>query len=139
MKRMVLTTDAPMDGDIPVDERGTRRCKGCAKCMYESPGTCILEDSFSGIIPEILSSDELELHSALDGHWFAMPMRKAVERIGNVLEAWTESGNNEPRDPSEITIRHIVVVVPGPEDAMFETSAREVLQKGPVSITFRYG
>lgn len=97
-----------------------------------------MDDDFSKVIPDIMSSDALEVHSDLDGNWFAMPMRKAVERIGNILEAWTDSGNNIPRDPSEIGLRRITVVVPLPEDPVFEASAREVMEKGPVSVEFRY-
>lgn len=138
MERMVLASSGYPDDAISIGDMNIRRCRGCAKCMYENPGSCVLDDNFSKIIPDILSIDEVEIHSELDNHWFAMPMRKAVERIGNILEAWTDSGNNDPRDHSEITIRKILIVTNGPEDERFESSSKEVLQKGPVEVSFKY-
>ena len=138
MQRMVLTTGIADDTALSIDDMKIRRCRGCAKCMYESPGNCILDDHFSPRIPELLSCEELTIRSTVDDHWFSMPRRKVVERIGNILEAWTDSGNNVPRDDSEIALRNIVIVTAGPADDMFESSSREVLEKGPVKITFVY-
>jgi hypothetical protein len=138
MQRMVLTTGVADDTAVSIGDMKIRRCRGCAKCMYENPGNCILDDDFSPMIPELLSCEELTIRSTVDDHWFSMPMRKVVERIGNILEAWTDSGNNVPRDDSEITLRNIIIVTSGPADDMFESSSREVLEKGPVKIAFVY-
>lgn len=138
MTRTTLTTDPSIEGSAPIDWMRIRRCRGCAKCMYENPGRCILEDDLSLLIPTILSSEEMVLHATIDDHWFSMPMRKAVERIGNILEAWTDSGHNDPRDPDEISLRKITVIVCGPIDDVFESSTRKVLQKGPVEVVFDY-
>lgn len=134
----VLTSGTPSDGEVSVRNMNIRRCRGCAGCMTDNRGRCSIDDDLTPVLEDVLSDDTLKMISDKDGHWFAMPMRKAVERLGNILEAWTSSGNNIPECDDAIALRNIIVVVEGPEDAEFEQSAREVLEKGPVSVCFEY-
>lgn len=86
---------------------------------------------------EILANDTLKIISNKDGYRFTTSMHKVVERLSNILEAWTSSGNNIPESDDEITLREIIIVERS-EDAEFEHSIREMLNKGPVSVYFEY-
>lgn len=134
----ILTSGTPSDGEVSVRNMNIRRCRGCAGCMTDNRGRCSIDDDLTSVLEDVLSDDTLKIISDKDGHWFAMPMRKAVERLGNVLEAWTSSGNNIPECDDAIALRNIAVIIEGPHDAEFEKSTRDVLEKGPVSVCFEY-
>lgn len=138
MTALTLTSKPPKDGEISVRKMNIRRCRGCAGCMTDNRGRCSIEDDFSIILDGILSDESLRIVSDRDGHWFAMPMRKAVERLGNILEAWTSSGNNIPEHDCTIALRNITVITESPKDDEFEQSAKSMLAKGPVSVSFEY-
>ena len=138
--RFVLT-DLPseVDYDGLVTPR-VHRCRGCAGCISTNMGTCVIQDSFTGLIELIMSVPILEIHTSISDGQFAMPMRKAVERLSNVFQAYTDAGHNDhPLDSDSVELRRIEVVVRGKKVAGFEDYARELLQMGPVeSMGFSY-
>ena len=133
-----LTSGKAESDQIPIKEINIRRCRGCAKCMTDNPGDCAIKDDFTPILQKILSSDTLIIITDTENHCFTMPMRKAIERIGNILEAWTTSGHNTPKCNNDIELRDIFVSVCGSKDALFEDNTKEMLEKGPVLIHFEY-
>ncbi len=139
MSRTYTLTDEPDGpGDYHVTSR-IRRCNGCSACITTHPGSCSQEDTFSPEIPPILSSDVLVIDSGIDSDMIRMPMRKSVERLSNILLAWTDAGHNVPRDKSETPLRRIIVRCPGPGSEGFEHYMREMLLKGPIEkLAFEY-
>lgn len=136
-ERFVLT-DLPSDGDADgmVTTR-TRRCRGCARCISTEPGRCDIDDDLTPLIERILANETLEIRTETRDSQFAMPMRKAMERLGNVLQSYTDAGGNTPLDISSVRLRCIIVKVRGETDSIFEDNARKMLLKGPVrSIRF---
>ena len=136
--RFVLT-DLPSEKADGIVTNHTHRCRGCAGCISSNKGTCAIDDDFTNIIPEILSHRVLEIRTGIRDSQFRMPMRKAVERLSNVLQAFTDAGGNIPLDKDSVALREIDIIVDGVRTDGFETYARELLDMGPVEeVTFRY-
>lgn len=117
-----------------------RRCVGCVRCLTETPERCAIDDGFSNIIPRILRSNEVVItFSPTDGRIPATVI-KAVERISNILEAFTDSGGNDPVTDDSVILKRIVFSVDGsPNDGCFESDMRSFLLKGPVTeVSFEY-
>lgn len=113
-----------------------RRCVGCVKCLTDAPERCAIDDGFSDIIPRILRSDSIVISfSPVDGRVPASVI-KAVERISNILEAFTGSGGNVPVTDDSVVLRSVEFSIEGAlKDGSFENDMRSFLLKGPVTET----
>lgn len=127
----ILCDTAGSPADYLVTSR-IRRCNGCSDCITDMRGGCSQPDTFSEEIPRILSSETLILITGADSGMVRMPMRKAVERLSNVLLAWTDAGSNVPLGKDMVAIRRIVIRYAGDRDDAFERYMREMLFKGPI-------
>ena len=134
-----VLTDLPSDtADGTVTSR-THRCNGCAECISTRKGACAIHDGFSDIIPDVMSHRVLEIHTGISDAQFRMPMRKAVERISNILQAFTDAGGNDPLDSGSVRLRDVRVVVDNGRQDGFEEYARDLLENGPVEkVEFVY-
>ncbi len=137
--RGILLSDCPQEDAVDLGYIGIRRCRGCVKCLTERKGVCHIEDRFSEIIPNILASDDLTVVvHPVDGRVPSSVM-KAVERISNVLEAYTASGGNEPLPEDSLGLRRVLFAVHGDLDRKaFESDMAGAMEKGPVTVAFDY-
>ena len=139
MERRFVLTDLPSDDGFTVTAR-TRRCRGCAKCISTDMGRCSIEDDLSPALEKALMCDTIEIRTGITDSQFSMPMRKAVERLANILQSFTDAGHNTPLDNDSVNLRRIRICVHGSqEDPRFESYARDLLEKGPVEkVNFIY-
>ena len=138
--RMVIT-DHPSDMDCTLI-RGIRikRCNGCAQCIKGDVPVCSIEDDITPVLSDMLNHETLEIRTdVLDG-WFAMPMRKVIERLSNILQTFTDAGGNDPHSIDDVSLRKIVVKVRSESKVeSLETDAVKLLKMGPVeTISFDY-
>lgn len=127
-----MLTDLPSDEGFRVTGR-VRRCVGCAGCISDGMGRCSIDDDLTPLIGEILMCDTLEVHTSVTDAQFSMPMRKAMERISNILQSFTDAGHNTPLDKGSVKLRTIRISVHGePGDEGFRRYAEDLLLKGPV-------
>lgn len=132
MERRFVLTDLPSDEGFRVTGR-VRRCVGCAGCISDGMGRCSIDDDLTPLIGEILMCDTLEVHTSVTDAQFSMPMRKAMERISNILQSFTDAGHNTPLDKESVNLRTIRISVNGePGDEGFRRYAEDLLLKGPV-------
>ena len=104
-KRTLVIQDDPTRGDgVTVKGMRIRRCNGCVKCITMNPGRCALEDDFSPVIAQLASHDTVRFVSKVDGNTFPGAVTKAVERISNILQAYTELGGNTPLDTEGVRL-----------------------------------
>ena len=136
----ITFSDAPLEGAVPLRDLGIRRCCGCVKCLTAEQGGCHIDDGFSKLFPDIMGSGTItfDIHPR-DGRIPTIAL-KAVERISNVLEAFTDSGGNVPLPGDSVALRRVVFRVHGDMDrAPFEKDMRDDLLKGPVEdVEFVY-
>lgn len=141
-KRTLVIQDDPTRGEgVTVKGMRIRRCNGCVKCITMNPGRCALEDDFSPVIAQLASHDTVRFVSKVDGNTFPGAVTKAVERISNILQAYTELGGNTPLDTEGVRLNRVEIVAIGePEDReLFERDLRTSLLMGPVeTIVFEY-
>ncbi len=132
-------SDMPEEGAICLRNLGIRRCRGCVRCLTEHPLHCDIKDGFSDMFGRILGSDELDFAvHPVEGRMPADAL-KAVERISNILEAYTGSGGNIPLDTGGCRLRRIVFKVCGELSGGIEEEMRGFLLKGPVeTVSFEY-
>lgn len=132
-------SDVPQDDAVCLKEIGIRRCRGCVKCLTEHPMACDITDGFSDIIKTALDSDELVISIHPQNGRVPADIRKAVERLSNILEVFTDSGGNVPMSCDKVKLRHIIVIIHGElSDEGAESEIRDLLKKGPVeSVSFR--
>lgn len=132
MERRFVLTDLPSDEGFRVTGR-VRRCVGCAGCISDGMGRCSIDDDLTPLIGEILMCDTLGVHTGVTDAQFSMPMRKAMERISNILQSFTDAGHNTPLDKGSVKLRTIHISVHGePGDEGFRRYAEDLLLKGPV-------
>ncbi len=132
MEHRFVLTDLPSDEGFRVTGR-VRRCVGCAGCISDGMGRCSIDDDLTPLIGEILMCDTLEVHTSVTDAQFSMPMRKAMERISNILQSFTDAGHNTPLDKESVNLRTIRISVHGePGDEGFRRYAEDLLLKGPV-------
>lgn len=139
MEQKTMLTDLPSGDGFLVTSK-VRRCRGCAKCISSEPGMCSIDDELSCFLKDAMSITVLEIHTGISDSQFSMPMRKAMERLGNILQSYTDAGNNIPLDSESVDLESIEIRVHGSEkDDTFESYAEELLCKGPVKrISFFY-
>lgn len=139
MDAMVLS-DLPEEGALCLKGLGIRRCRGCVKCLTENQGGCSIDDGFSEAIPNILSAHTLFIDSGTDSGRLPLNVLKAVERLSNILEIYTDSGGNVPRSSDDVALCKVVFRVKGDMDRdTFESEMTQNLLKGPVKdVQFEY-
>ena len=131
MERRFVLTDLPSDDGFTVTAR-TRRCRGCAKCISTDMGRCSIEDDLSPALEKALMCDTIEIRTGITDSQFSMPMRKAVERLANILQSFTDAGHNTPLEKDSVDLRTIHIIVRGCADEGFQSYAEDLLLKGPV-------
>lgn len=135
----MILSDRPQEGATDLGSIAIRRCRGCVKCLTEGKGECHIDDRFSEILPDILASRDLTISvHPVDGRVPSM-VTKAVERISNVLEAYTDSGGNRPLPEDSLGLRDVRFEVYGDlYRPQFESDMTGSLEKGPVTVSFSY-
>lgn len=121
------------DADLDLTSIRIRRCTGCVKCLTERSGECAVKDDFSPIIPIILSRDKLVIEMGPEHGKMPDRVKKAVERLSNILDAYTDVGGNKPLDSNEIRLRSIIFECRGEFEDRMESETCRALEKGPVS------
>ena len=76
--------------------------------------------------------DTIEIRTGITDSQFSMPMRKAVERLANILQSFTDAGHNTPLEKDSVDLRTIRIIVRGCTDEEFQSYAEDLLLKGPV-------
>lgn len=110
-----------------------RRCVGCAKCLTATPGKCVIDDDFSPVLDAILGAPELVIRTGTEHGRMPDRVRKAVERLSNVLDAYTDVGGNTPLQNDGTRLRTVVFECRGGSADMMEPETAGALGKGPVS------
>ena len=131
MERTFVLTDLPSDEGFLVTGR-IRRCRGCARCISTDMGRCSIEDDLSPALEEALMCDTIEIHTGIADSQFSMPMRKAAERLANILQSFTDAGHNTPLEKDSVCLRGIRIIARGSVDGAFQSYAEDLLLKGPV-------
>ncbi len=136
---VICISDVPQDDAVCLKEIGIRRCRGCVKCLTEHPMACDISDDFSKVMETILDSEELVISLHPKNGRMPADVRKAVERLSNILEVFTDSGGNIPMNCDTVRLRDISVEIHGTlSDGEAESEIRDLLQKGPVkSVSFK--
>lgn len=135
-----IFSDSHVEGAIDLDDLRIRRCCGCVKCLTEEQGRCHIDDGFSGRFDDILGHRTLVFDVHPRGGRLPTIILKAVERVSNVLEAYTDSGGNVPLSCDSVALRDVEFHVHGDMDREdFEREMRADLEKGPVkAVSFFY-
>ena len=144
-ERRLVFTDDPSDGEgdevVSVAGKRLRRCVGCVRCLTETPGRCAIKDAFPEMSDRMMDADVLEIRSEAFEGGFSPVVTKAVERLSNELQAFTDLGGAVPRDKGEVRLRRREVVMRGVPEGKerFESDTEKSLAIGPVEkVTFRY-
>ncbi len=142
-RRLIFTDEPSEESDVVVSIAGKRlrRCVGCVRCLTETPGRCVIKDAFPEISDRMMDADVLEIHSEAFEGGFSPMITKAVERLSNELQAFTDLGGAVPRDKGEVRLRRIEIVMRGvPEEReLFESDTTKSLEIGPIEkVAFRY-
>ncbi|MBR4225572.1 MAG: hypothetical protein IKR86_02100 [Candidatus Methanomethylophilaceae archaeon] len=144
-ERRLIFTDEPSEAEcdsiVSVAGKRLRRCVGCVRCLTETPGRCAIKDAFPEMSDRMMDSDVLEIRSEAFEGGFSPTITKAVERLSNELQAFTDLGGAVPRDKGEVRLRRIEIVMRGvPEDReRFESDTEKSLGIGPVEkVSFSY-
>lgn len=141
-QKVLTIQDDPSRGNgISVKGMSIRKCNGCVKCVTTNPGKCALDDEFSPIIDLLASHDILRFISAIEDNGFPGTMTKTVERISNILQAYTELGGNIPLETEGFRLNKVEIAAIGePDDrGLFERNLTAALKMGPIeTIVFEY-
>ena len=132
-ERFVLadSPDKPCDADLSTLR--IRRCRGCVKCLTDYKGRCEIGDQFTDIMDRVLRSEHLEIRISPEHGTVPDRVRKAVERLSNILDAYTDCGGNTPLPMDSVRLRTIEVVYEGRFADRMESEIYGALYKGPVS------
>lgn len=133
--RFVLTDNCE-GGDACLADLRIRRCRGCVKCLTEHPGACDIADGFTEVMSRIMSSDELVIVMTAEDGRVPDRVRKAVERLSNILDAYTGCGGNVPLPVESVNLRRIWFECSGNFADGMESEMTGALRKGPVSDVF---
>lgn len=134
----VLTDSPGVPGDADLRTLRIRRCRGCVRCLTEHPGRCEIDDAFTGVMDRILASERLVISMSQEHGTVPDRVRKAVERLSNILDAYTDCGGNVPLSMDSVALRSVEVVYRGEFGDRMESEIYGALRKGPVSdVTFR--
>ena len=131
--RFVLTDTHDVQGDVCLADLRIRRCRGCVRCLTEHKGTCEIEDGFGPVLDDILQHEELVVRMAPERGAVPDRVRKAMERLSNILDAYTDCGGNEPLQIGSVKLRRIVFECRGEFADRMDSEMTGALCKGPVS------
>lgn len=135
----ILADSDGTDCDASLQEMRIRRCRGCVRCLTEHPGICEIDDGFTELIPVILAHSELRISVAPEHGKVPDRARKAIERLSNILDAYTDRGGNVPLPTDSVDLRRITVAYRGNFEDRMESEITGALRKGPVSdVDFIY-
>ena len=126
-----MLTDLPSGEGFLVTSR-IRRCRGCAQCISTNMGSCSIDDDLTPALDRAMMSESLVIRTGISDSQFSMPMRKAVERLANILQSFTDAGHNTPLEKDSVDLRTIHIIVRGCTDEGFQSYAEDLLLKGPV-------
>lgn len=131
--RFILTDAEGVPGDVCLADIRIRRCRGCVKCLTETPGKCVIEDDFSPMLDVILGTPQLIIRMGPEHGMMPDRVRKAVERLSNVLDAYTDVGGNIPLQNDETRLHSVVFECRSGFADRMEPETVGALRKGPVS------
>lgn len=131
--RFVIADREGFGGDVCLRDIRIRRCVGCVTCLTEHPGSCKIEDGFTDLLGEILDHEELVVSIEPEHGTVPDIVRKTMERLSNILDAYTECGGNEPIPADKVKLRRIVFECRGKFADRMESEMTGALRKGPVS------
>ena len=94
---------------------------------------CKIEDGFTDLLGEILDHEELVVSIEPEHGTVPDIVRKTMERLSNILDAYTECGGNEPIPVDKVKLRRIVFECRGKFADRMESEMTGALRKGPVS------
>ena len=126
-----MLTDLPSGEGFLVTSR-IRRCRGCAQCISTNMGSCSIDDDLTPALDRAMMSELLVIRTGISDSQFSMPMRKAVERLANILQSFTDAGHNTPLEKDSVDLRTIHIIIRGCTDEGFQSYAEDLLLKGPV-------
>ena len=126
-----MLTDLPSGEGFLVTSR-IRRCRGCAQCISMNMGSCSIDDDLTPALDRAMMSESLVIRTGISDSQFSMPMRKAVERLANILQSFTDAGHNTPLEKDSVCLRGIRIIARGSVDGAFQSYAEDLLLKGPV-------
>ncbi len=131
--RFVLADSGDVQGDACLADLRIRRCRGCVGCLTSHKGACGIEDGFGPVLDEILQHEELVVRMAPERGAVPDRVRKAMERLSNILDAYTDRGGNEPLPIDSVKLRRIVFECRGEFADRMDSELTGALGKGPVS------
>ncbi len=131
--RFVLTDSRDVQGDACLADLRIRRCRGCVRCLTEHKGKCEIDDGFGPVLDDILQHEELVVRMAPERGAVPDRVRKAMERLSNILDAYTDCGGNEPLSMGSVKLRRIVFECRGEFADRMDSEMTGALRKGPVS------
>lgn len=131
--RFVLTDTHDVRGDACLADLRIRRCRGCVRCLTEHKGVCGIEDGFGPVLDDILRHEELVVRMAPERGAVPDRVRKAMERLSNILDAYTDRGGNEPLPMGSVKLGRIVFECRGEFADRMDSEMTGALRKGPVS------
>lgn len=131
--RFILTDAEEIPGDVCLADIRIRRCRGCVKCLTETAGKCVIEDDFSPLLDVILGTTQLVIRMGPEHGMMPDRVRKAVERLSNVLDAYTDVGGNIPLENDETRLHSVVFECRSGFADRMEPETVGALRKGPVS------
>ena len=131
--RFVIADREGFGGDVCLRDIRIRRCVGCVTCLTEHPGSCKIEDGFTDLLGEILDHEELVVSIEPEHGTVPDIVRKTMERLSNILDAYTECGGNEPIPADKVKLRRIVFECRGKFADRMESEMTGALRMGPVS------
>lgn len=131
--RFIFADSKDVRGDACLMDLRIRRCRGCVRCLTAHKGTCEIEDGFGPVLDEILRHEELVVRMAPERGAVPDRVRKAMERLSNILDAYTDRGGNEPLPIDSVKLRRIVFECRGEFADRMDSELTGALRKGPVS------
>lgn len=131
--RFVLTDSKDVQGDACLADLRIRRCRGCVRCLTEHKGKCEIDDGFGPVLDEILQHEGLVVRMAPERGAVPDRVRKAMERLSNILDAYTDRGGNEPLSMGSVKLRRITFECRGELADRMDSEMTGALRKGPVS------
>lgn len=133
MDRFVISDREGFEEDVCLRRIRVRRCIGCVKCLTDHPGRCRIEDGLTGCMDEILRHEELVVKMQSEHGTVPDVVRKVMERLSNILDAYTGCGGNEPIPADNVSLRRIVFEYRDEFANRMESEMIGALKKGPVS------
>lgn len=102
-------------------------CKSCGRCLFETPGICMLKDDMNSIIKKIDNSDILVFSSPVYFDSIPSDLKKMIDRLRVMLDAYFEF-----RDGRTFHLRHnannkkviLILTAGNPEEESLVSTSR---------------